>query len=107
MALVAVKDAMIAEVKFARVAKKLEVVAFVIVAFAKSTPLKLSVPTFKLEIVAEAIVVVEIVVVPVTDNVPVALIFPAIVLPFRVVEARDVEPVEIRVVRLALTMFPV
>jgi hypothetical protein len=83
------------------------VVALVIVAFVKFTPLRLSVPTFKLEIVAEAMVVVESVVVPVTDNVLVALIFPAIVLPFKVVDARVVDPVEIKVVKLAFTILPV
>lgn len=33
---------------------------------------------------------------PVTDSVPVALMFPAIVFPFSVVEAREVDPVVIR-----------
>ncbi len=56
-------------------------VEFVIVALVNDTPVKLRVDTFKFEIVALAIVVVEIVVVPVTDKVPVAIMFFAIVFP--------------------------
>ncbi len=60
------------------VAERFVLVALVIVAFVRSTPLKFSVPTFRFEIVAEAIVVVEIVVVPIRLVVDVEMIEPAI-----------------------------
>lgn len=52
----------------------------------------LSVETLRLEIVAEATVAVARVEVPATDRVEVAIIFPTIVCPIKVVEASCADP---------------